>query len=45
MGLGSGDRFEAFRGASGSFKEGVLEAERQAELQGKRASKRLSEIA
>jgi len=38
LGLGSGDRFEGFRGGSGSFKGGVLQAEKPAELQEKRAN-------
>jgi hypothetical protein len=44
LGTGFGDRFEHFRGGSGSFKEGVLQAEKPAELQGKRMNKRLSQI-
>jgi hypothetical protein len=42
LGLGSGDRFQACRGTSGTFKEGVLQARKPGELQGKRAIKRLS---
>jgi hypothetical protein len=33
VGLGLGDRFEAFRGGSGSPEGGVLQAEKPAELQ------------
>jgi hypothetical protein len=40
LGLVFGDRFEAFRGGSGSFKERVLRAEKPAELQGKRSTER-----
>ena len=44
LGLGFGGRFGAFQGGSGSFKEGVLRAEKRASLQGKRATKRYSEM-
>jgi predicted nucleic acid-binding protein len=44
LGLGSGDRFEAFRGGSGSFKGRVQQAEKPSELQGKRSTKRGSRI-
>ena len=40
LGLGLGDRFEAFRGGSGSFEEGVPLAEKPTELQGKRSAER-----
>jgi hypothetical protein len=40
LGLGFGDRFEAFRGGSGSFEEGVPLAEKPTELQGKRSAER-----
>jgi hypothetical protein len=33
LGLGSGDRFEAFQGGSGSFRERVLQAKKPVELQ------------
>jgi hypothetical protein len=42
LGLGFGDRFEAFRGGSGFFEEGVQQAEKPHELQGKRSTKRSS---
>jgi hypothetical protein len=45
LGLGSGDRFEAFRGGPGPVKEGVLQVEKPAELQGKRATERVFQIA
>src|SRR5262245_48074268 len=38
------DRFEAFRGGSGLLKGRVQEAEKPGRLQGKRATKRLSQI-
>ena len=44
LGRGSGDRFGAFRGGSGSFKESVLQAEKPAELQGKRVAKRVAKV-
>src|SRR6266540_4077547 len=44
LGLGSGDRFRAFRGCSGSFKEGVLQPEKTPELQGSRSTKRVFQI-
>ena len=44
LGLGFGDRFEAFRGGSGVRKEGGFIPEKPAELQGNRAAKGLSEI-
>jgi hypothetical protein len=44
LGIGFGDRFEAFRGGSGSFKGRVQGADKPGELQGKRASKRRSHI-
>src|SRR6266545_4854587 len=43
VGLGSGDRFGVSRGGSGAFREGVLQAEKPAGLQGKRATKRFSQ--
>jgi NAD(P)-dependent dehydrogenase (short-subunit alcohol dehydrogenase family) len=39
LGTGSGDRFEDFRGGSGSFKGGVQRGDKPANLQGKRATK------
>jgi hypothetical protein len=42
LGLGSGDRFEAFRDGSGPFKGRVLDAKKPARLRGKRAAKRPS---
>jgi len=44
LGLGFGDRFEAFRGGSDAFKERVQEAEKPPELQGMRSTKRVSHI-
>jgi hypothetical protein len=44
LGLGSGDRFGAPRGGSGSFKARGERAEKPARLQGKRATKRLSQV-
>jgi hypothetical protein len=44
LGLGSGDRFEALGGGSGSFKGMVLRADKPLRLQGKRANKRFSQI-
>jgi hypothetical protein len=38
LGLGSGDRFEAFRGDPGCFKERMLQAKKPARLQGKRVT-------
>jgi hypothetical protein len=45
LGAGFGDRFEAFRGGSGLFEEGVYQAEEPVELQGKRGSERCSHVA
>lgn len=45
LGLGSGDRFEGFRGGSGSFEGGVQGGDKPANLQGKRATKRVSCVA
>jgi hypothetical protein len=44
LGLGLGDRFGGFRGRSGSFKERMREAEKRADLQGKRFTKRVSQM-
>jgi hypothetical protein len=44
LGLDSGDRSGAIRGGSGSFKARVERAEKPGRLQGKRVTKRLSEI-
>jgi hypothetical protein len=44
LGLGSGDRFEALWGGSGSFKGRVQRREKPARLQGKRSIKRVSHI-
>jgi hypothetical protein len=44
LGLGSGDRFGAPRGGSGSFKARGERAEKPARLRGKRATKRLSQV-
>ena len=44
LGLGFGDRFGGFQGRPGSFKEMVLHTEELAELQGKRATKRLLRV-
>jgi hypothetical protein len=44
LGLGSGDRFRALRGSSGCFTGRVERTGKRAVLQGKRATKRLSEI-
>lgn len=40
LGLGSGDRFEHFRGGSRSFEEGFAQPQKPGELQGKRSTKR-----
>jgi hypothetical protein len=45
LGLGSGDRFEGFRGGSGSFEGMVERAKKALKLQEKRSTKRCSEIA
>jgi hypothetical protein len=44
LGLGPGDRFGGFRGRSGSSKERMREAEKRADLQGKRFTKRVSQM-
>jgi hypothetical protein len=44
LGLGSGDRFRAFRGGPGSFKDGLPQPEKPPVLQGNRATKRVSQI-
>jgi hypothetical protein len=44
LGLGSGDRFGALRGGSRSFKATVERAQKLVRLQGKRATKRLSQV-
>jgi hypothetical protein len=45
LGLGSGDRFGGVRGGSGSLEGRAPQAEKPAESQGKRATKRYSPIA
>jgi hypothetical protein len=45
LGLGLGDRFEAIRGGSGPFEEGVPLAEKPTELQGKRSAERCCRLA
>jgi hypothetical protein len=44
LGLGLGDKFEVFRGGSGSVEDRVQQAEKPPKLQGKRSTKRVSYV-